>query len=78
MAQNTVFGNAPLDTPLVERPGIMHREGDHSGAAKHYALPPEHPERAAKGDLGMVVIPGLESRPSFESPGLPFGKLRDR
>lgn len=35
-------------------------------------FPPEHPSRALKGDLGMVTIPGFDSRPSFESPGSPF------
>jgi hypothetical protein len=61
----------PVDTPIVERPGVMHREADYHGNAKWLALPPEHPERADKGDLGEVVIPGLETKP-LSHPGLPF------
>jgi hypothetical protein len=49
----------------------MHREADYQGNAKYLALPPEAAERAAKGDLGEVVMPGLETKP-LEHPGLPF------
>lgn len=66
--QNTA---APTDTPILIRPGVMHRETDYHGNGKYYSLPPEHPERAAKGDLGNSVIPGFESKP-LEHPGLPF------
>ena len=49
------IGNAsiPVDTPVEIRPGVMHREADFHGAAKLYGLPPEHPERTQKGDLGF-------------------------
>lgn len=53
----------------------MHREADYHGNAKNYALPPEHPERAEKGDLGLSVIPGLETKP-LEQPEPPFVNLR--
>jgi hypothetical protein len=61
----------PIDEPILLRPGVTHREADAPGNAKWLALPPEAAERAAKGDLGEVVIPGLECKP-LEHPGLPF------
>lgn len=71
MAKNLMNAGIPLDTPILLRPGVMHREADYHGNAKHLALPPEHPERADKGDLGETVIPGLETKP-LSHPGLPF------
>jgi len=67
------YGNTgmPVDTPILIRPGVTHKESDFHGNGKHYALPPEHPERSAKGDLGLSVIPGLETKPT-DYPGLPF------
>jgi hypothetical protein len=61
----------PTDSPVIERPGVMHREADFHGNAKWLALPPEDPERARKGDLGETIIPGLETEP-LSHPGLPF------
>lgn len=74
MARNS-FYTYPLDQPIVESPGVMHKEGDCSGNAKWYALPPEDPRRAEKGDLGLSVIKDFESRP-LSHPGLPFANLR--
>lgn len=74
MAQST-YSPVPLDQPREIRPGVMHRETDWQGSAKWYALPANHPERTAKGDLGMDPIPGFEPRP-LTTPGLPFGNLR--
>jgi hypothetical protein len=65
----------PVDQPKMIRPGVMHAEADAPGNSKWYALPPEHPERAAKGDLGELVMPGFESKP-LSHPGLPFAGLR--
>lgn len=74
MARAFISGH-PIDEPISAsiRPGVMVREADYNGSGKHNegALPPEHPERAAKGDLGLSVIPGLEVKP-LSHPGLPF------
>lgn len=72
-----VFGNIgiPTDEPKTIRPGVSHREADFHGNEKNLGLPPEHPERAAKGDLGLNVIPGLETKP-LSTPGVPFKNLR--
>lgn len=67
MAKNGI----PTDEPIVLRPGVMHTETDWQGSAKHYALPPEHPERAKKGDLGLENIQDFDSRPLSHT-GLPF------
>lgn len=72
MVQNVA---QPTDEPILERPGITHRETDFHGNAKWLALPPESTERSEKGDLGLVVIPGLESEP-LSTPGMPFKNLR--
>ena len=74
-----MYGNRamPIDEPVLLRPGVMHREADFHGNGKFYALPPEHPERADKGDLGLSNIPGLESR-SLSHAGTPFANLRKR
>jgi hypothetical protein len=69
---NNFFGNQPLDQPGVIGPGLKRRESDWQGAAKHVALPPEHPVRAAKGDLGMVGVPA--PRASFEGGGATLTK----
>lgn len=72
------YGNAgiPLDTPILLRPGVMHREADCHGNAKWYVQPWESSTEAAKGNLGNTVIPGLESKP-LSHPGLPFMNLRN-
>jgi len=75
MARAPTGRGHPIDEPVLLRPGVMHREADFHGAASHYALPPEHAERADKGDLGLEKIPGFDSRASFESPGEPFASL---
>jgi hypothetical protein len=73
------FGNLgvgiPTDQPITIRPGITHREVDFHGNAHHLAIPPEHPERAAKGDLGLSVISDFEPRP-LSTPEPPFANLR--
>lgn len=74
MAKTNIAGH-PIDETVLLRPGVMHREADFHGNAKHYALPPEAPERAEKGDLGLTVIAGLESKP-LEQPEPPFVNLR--
>lgn len=67
---NTNVGH-PTDQPVVLRPGVTHRESDFHGSAKHLAIPPEHPERVAKGDIGLSEIDDFPSRPLSHS-GLPF------
>lgn len=67
----------PHDEPVLERPGVTHREADFHGSAKNLALPPEHPERAAKGDIGGTGRPPSDY--SFESAApFPFANLRKR
>jgi hypothetical protein len=70
MARAVMNVGMPVDEPVVLRPGVMHRESDYPGNAKWYALPPEAPERAEKGDLGNSIIPGFEPRP-LGVPGAP-------
>jgi hypothetical protein len=70
MAKNSPNGR-PIDQPIVLRPGVMLREADFHGSAHHLAIPPEHPERTDKGDLGLTSIPDFEPRPLSHS-GLPF------
>jgi len=71
MAKNLMNAGIPTDEPILLRPGVAHREADYHGNAKFYALPPEAPERADKGDFGEMSIPGLEPRPLTHN-GLPF------
>jgi len=61
----------PIDEPVLLSPGVMHREADFHGNAKHYGLPPEAKLRADKGDLGLSVMPGFECRP-LTKPGTPY------
>lgn len=61
----------PTDEPILIAPGVTHKEGDHSGAAKWLAVPPESAVRAAKGDLSMSTIKDFEPRPLTHK-GLPF------
>ena len=65
----------PHDTPILIRPGIMHREADFHGGGRAYVLPPEHPERQVKGDLGAETVRDFEPRALSHS-GLPFANLR--
>jgi hypothetical protein len=76
MAKSTFFASAPYDTPILIRPGVMHREASMHGNGHWYSLPPEHPERRAKGDLGSQHIPDFEPRPLTHS-GSPFANLRN-
>jgi len=71
MAKNATNAGHPVDEPSIERQGLMHRESDAPGNAKWLALPPESKDRADKGDLGNLIIPGFEPRP-LSHPGLPF------
>lgn len=61
----------PLDQPRTSRQGFLTNETDAPGNAKWLALPPEAPDRAEKGDLGLSQIKDFESR-ALTSPGLPF------
>jgi hypothetical protein len=70
MAKDSIRGH-PIDSPVLLRPGVTHRETDYHGNDKHLAIPPEHPERAEKGDLGLESIPDFESRPLSHT-GKPF------
>lgn len=63
------------ESPIIERPGVIDREKDFWDNPEAIDVPPEHPERAAKGDLGMQHIPDFEPRP-LTTPGLPFKNLR--
>lgn len=67
----TVAMTYPLDQPILLRPGVMHREADWQGGGRWYALPPDAPERAQKGDLSMTNIKDFESR-ALTSPGAPY------
>ena len=70
MARNTMM-TYPLDQPSVLAQGFALRESDAPGNAKWLALPPESPERAAKGDLSMSHIANFEPRP-LTTPGVPY------
>jgi len=72
MVQNVA---QPTDEPVLARPGVTHRESDFHGNAKFLAQPPEDPERAAKGDLGLSIIPGLETKP-LTAGGVPWKNER--
>ncbi len=80
MATKAIFNSSiPVDQPVVLRPGVMHREADSLSDAKHYALPPEHPERAAKGDLGFAgLTPACHTFEGGAGAPAPFDKLRKR
>ncbi len=56
----------PVDVPRLLRPGVIYRETDQHSNAKFFALEKEHPERAAKGDLGSREIRDMPSRYTFE------------
>jgi len=63
----------PSAEPEMLRPGVAYREADLPGNAYRYAIPPEHPERTAMGDLGFA---GLAPPRSLSFGGLPFSNLR--
>jgi hypothetical protein len=58
------------------RPGVMYRESDVPGAAKHLYLPPESELRAHKGDLGMDHMANFESRATDEGNKLQARNLK--
>jgi hypothetical protein len=76
MARTSTAGH-PTDVPVLDRPGVMHREADFHGNAKWYALEPDSPERREKGDLGLTTIKDFEPRPLSHA-GSPFANLRKR
>lgn len=57
--------------PPLPEPGVIAREKDRPGNASRGHVPPEHPIRSNKGDLGSTVIPGADPRPLSHS-GKPF------
>lgn len=65
-------GCAPHDEPRLVAPGVRYRERDWHGSGARLSLPPEAPERRAKGDLGMT---GLEPPRALDSGGKPYGAL---
>lgn len=68
---NPIQTSTPLDQPHIQRPGVMYRESDRPGAMKHLWLPPESPERAAKGDIGeQRMDPPVPQ--ALSHPGLPY------
>jgi hypothetical protein len=70
----------PVDTPMVIRPGVTHREADFHGNASQLAVPPDDEERAAKGDLAQEVPElgrGL-TKSGLSHAGAPFANLRRR
>jgi len=71
-----VYGNWS-DGPALTPSGLHRSEAGMPGAGRQGYVPPEHPVRAIKGDLGNRNIRGLDSRPSFESPGVPYQNLTD-
>jgi hypothetical protein len=71
----TTLPVVPHDTPILVRPGVMHREADVFAGGKAYLLAPEHPERIAKGDLGSEFIKDFAPRALSHS-GAPFANLR--
>jgi hypothetical protein len=58
-------------TPEPKAPGVDYGLGDYFGWGGKNKVPPEHPLNAAKGDLGEMNIPGLETQ-ALTHPGLPF------
>jgi hypothetical protein len=56
----------PVDQPRLLRDGVIYRETDCHSNSKFFSLEKEHPERAAKGDLGNRNIVGMPTRSSFE------------
>ena len=77
MANAVFFGGFPFDVPRVTRKGVVYKESSAPGNGDALHLPPEDPIRRAKGDLGNLTIPNFASRPSVESPGMPF-KLKEK
>lgn len=77
MPNTTIVAPFPVDVPRVMRKGLAYREANAPGNADALNLAPESPERRARGDLGNSIMPGFASRPSVESPGLPF-KLKGK
>jgi hypothetical protein len=76
MPRGTYF-TYPIDEPAIEREGLMHRETDFHGSMKYLYVKPEHPLRAAKGDLGLEMIKDFAPRYSFEGPHKsPYKNLR--
>jgi len=60
--------NPLTDEPTLVRPGVKLIESDYPGSAKNFALPPEHPERVGKGDLGTIGLPEPKSTDAGETP----------
>lgn len=70
----------PVDTPMVERPGVIHREADFHGNMSQLHVPPTDPSRAEKGDLAQEVPElgrGL-TESGLSHAGKPFANLRRR
>lgn len=67
---HTATNDSSITGPAPQvRPGVTHREADQY---VHAELPPEHPERTRKGDLGTIGLP--TPRP-LTGPG-PFSGLK--
>jgi hypothetical protein len=60
--------NPLTDEPTLLRPGVKAAESDFPGNDKFLALPPEHPERMAKGDLGTIGLPESHATDANEPP----------
>ena len=45
--------------PEPLKPGVVYSDGEYPGRSGATSLPPESPQRAAKGDLGESNIPGF-------------------
>lgn len=77
MARGITNVGIPIDEAVILRPGVKMKESDHPGAAKHLHIPLEHPENAAKGDLGSVVMKDFDSRALPAGDGaVPWKNLR--
>jgi hypothetical protein len=74
MARGTFF-NFPVDTPAIEKTGVMHKESDSHFNAKHLTLPREDTVRSGKGDLPMETIADFDPHP-LSHEGVPFKNLR--
>lgn len=71
----TNFFSYPLDVPHIEGPGRVHREDGAPGNDSHQYVPPEHPIRQEKGDIGLSFIKDFEPRALTSGP-VPWKNLR--
>jgi hypothetical protein len=69
------FFTYPLDVPHIGGPGFVHRTAMAPGNDSHQYIPPEHPIRREKGDIGMSEIKDFTPR-ALTSGGTPWKSLK--